>query len=614
MWALRRASISLRLRGFSAGTSRACCVKLTTSKVEAKPGIVESPQISCKGSLSFQKFHSAGQTSFNIIVREISSQADARSKKEDDDMEYELETPEGEVHDNGGEDFELISKQDSSYENEGVEDLNNGQELSDTEIDSTEKESQQKGIRSELFKEITRIPGLSVNSVLTKWVEEGKELSRSEISLAIHNLRVLRMYGKALQLSDWVEAKQKIDLTEKDYASQLDLIAKVHGLYKAETYVESIPKSFRGEHVYRTLLANCVNQNNLKKAEEVFTKIKDLKLPVSVFTCNQMLLLYKRTDKRKIASVLSLMEEENIKPSVSSHKILIDLKGKYKDIAGMEQIVEKMKAEGVELDIQIQLALAKQYASAGLKEKVEAVLKEIEGGNLEENRSACRYLFTIYADLGKADEVERIWAVCKSDPRTYECLAAIEAWGKLKKIEEAEAIFEMMIKKWKRLTCRQYAVLLRAYTINNMLTKGKDLINRMANSGHRLGPVTWDALVRLFVEAGEVEKADSLLQKAIRQAHMRPLYDTYIVILEQYAERGDVHNAEKNFYRMRQVGYTSRLSGFRFLIQGYINAKLPAYGMRERLKADNLSPYKAFMVQLAEVDAFRRTPVSNLLD
>ncbi|XP_028766658.1 pentatricopeptide repeat-containing protein At1g80270, mitochondrial [Neltuma alba] len=613
MWAIRRASISLRLRGFSVGTSCACCVRLTTNKVD-EAGIIESPQIPFKGSLSFKTFHSAGHTSADIIVRQLSSQADARSKKEEDDVEHELETPVGEGHDSVGKVVELISEQDSSYEDKGVENSNNELELSDTEIDSTEKESREEGIQSELFKTITRNPRLSVNSVLIKWVEEGKELSRSEISLAIRNLRVLRMYGKALQLSDWVEAKRKIYLTEKDYASRLDLIAKVRGLHKAEIYLGRIPKSFRGEHVYLTLLANYVSQNNLVKAEEVFAKMKDLKLPVSIFAFNQMLLLYKRTDKRKIASVLSLMEKEDIKPSCASYKILIDAKGKYNDVAGMEKIVETMKAEGVEPDIQIQLALAKHYASAGLKEKVEAVLKEIERGNLKEKRWVCRYLFTIYADVGKANEVERIWTVCESDPRTYEFLAVIEAWGKLKKIEKAETFFEMMMDKWKNPSSRQYAALLRAYADNNMLTKGKDLIKRMANSGRHIGPMTWDALVRLYVQADEVEKADSLLQKAIQQTRIRPLYNTYIYILEQYAKRGDVHNAEKIFYRMRQAGFISRLSSFQVLIQAYINAKLPAYGMRERVKAEIISPSKAFLDQLAEVDAFRRTTVSDLLD
>ncbi|KAF9625916.1 hypothetical protein IFM89_027693 [Coptis chinensis] len=35
-----------------------------------------------------------------------------------------------------------------------------------------------------------------------------------------------------------------------------------------------------------------------------------------------------------------------------------------------------------------------------------------------------------------------------------------------------------------------------------MLTKGKDLAKHMAESGQRLDPLMWDALVKLYVEAG----------------------------------------------------------------------------------------------------------------
>lgn len=97
-----------------------------------------------------------------------------------------------------------------------------------------------------------------------------------------------------LQLSEWLEANNRQDFVERDYASRVDLIAKVRGLHKAENYIEKIPKSLRGEVIYRTLLANCVAASNVKKAEEVFNKIKDLQFPITTFACNQLLLLYKK--------------------------------------------------------------------------------------------------------------------------------------------------------------------------------------------------------------------------------------------------------------------------------------------------------------------------------
>ncbi|KAI4348596.1 hypothetical protein L6164_009304 [Bauhinia variegata] len=619
MWALRRASVPLRSRGFSMGTSRGACVNLREiTCAEDKAGFSESFQRTYDRLLLSNTFYHTGHASlkFSVKKRELSSQADASSIKEEVDLEdgfSELERPAADKDENDDEELEL------SDDGEDVEEPQNELELSETEIDSAEKKSRETGARSELFKAMLKSTGLSVNDVLDKWVEEGKDLSSSEVSSTMANLRRRRMYGSALQLSEWLEAKEQIDFVEKDYASRLDLLAKMHGLHKAENYIGSIPNSFRGEIIYRTLLANCVRKNKAKKAEEIFNKMRDLEFPLTTFACDQLLLLYKRTNKKKIADVLLLMKKENVKPSLFTYRLLIDAKGGSNDIAGMDQIVDSMKAEGVEPDFQIQGILAKHYASAGLTQKAEAVLTEMEGrslkgGKLKEHLWVCRSLLCSYAELGNADEVGRIWKVCESNPGIDLSVAAIEAWGKLKKIEEAEAAFEQVLNELNKPSSRPYIALLKVYANNKMLNKGKDLIKRMADSEGRIGPLILNPLVQLYVQSGEVERADAMLQKAVQQNKVRPLFSTYMTIMDEYAKRGDIHNSEKIFHRMRLAGYTSRFTQFQALVQTYVNAKVPAYGIRERIKADNVFPNKALAGQLALVDAFRKTRVSDILD
>ncbi|XP_011027246.1 PREDICTED: pentatricopeptide repeat-containing protein At1g80270, mitochondrial-like [Populus euphratica] len=623
MWALRRASNPLKFRGLSVGTSRSCCAKseIVTSYVEGKAVTVKSPQ-PVSQSLQFHQSTNVG-SKFYLEKRGFASQAGAENSGSDDDLEdgfSELETPananESTVNALAGNEDQLISEPElSDDDNDDIgEPSQNALELSDNETDFVVKSSPRKRATTELFNAIVSAPDVSVQSVLDKWVAEGKDLDRLEISNAMINLRKRRMFGRALQLSEWFEANKPQEFVERDYASRLDLIAKVRGLHKAEVYINKIPKSFKGEVIYRTLLANCVVDHNVKKAEEVFNKMRDLEFPITPFACNQLLLLYKRLDKKKIADVLLLMEKENVKPSLFTYKILIDTKGQSNDMTGMDQIVETMKAEGIEPDIRTQAIMARHYVSGGLKEKAEAILKEMEGGNLEEHRWACRFMLPLYGALGKADEVSRVWKFCEKSPRLDECMAAIEAWGRLKKIDEAEAVFELMSKTWKKLSSRHYSTLLKVYANHKMLSKGKDLIKQMGDSGCRIGPLTWDALVKLYVEAGEVEKADSILNKAVQQNQIKPMYSSFLIIMERYATKGDIHNAEKMFHRMRQAGYQARIRQFQTLIQAYIIAKAPCYGMRERLKADGIFPNKSLAAQLAQVDAFRRTSVSDLLD
>lgn len=553
----------------------------------------------------------------------FSSQADSKSSgNEEDDLEdgfSELETPTDanvvSLSEGGN---ESISEPElSDEENDAVNGVEEAQDellLSDSEELVTEKKTPKKRVTLALFNAIVEAPGRSVQTVMDKWVEDGKELNQSEVFMAMVNLRKRKMYGRALQLSEWLESSKHLEFGERDYSSRVDLMSKVRGLQFAENYIDKIPNSFKTELIYRTFLANCVSSTHVKKSEAVFNKMKNLGFPLSSFTCNQLLLLYKKTDKKKIADVLLLMEKENVKPSLFTYRILIDTKGQSKDIAGMEQIMETMKAEGIEPDLAVQTILARHYVNAGLKEKAESVLREIEGDDLKDRKWVCQPLLPLYASLGKADEVTRVWEACESSPRLDDCMAAIEAWGKLGKVEEAEAAFERMTKITKKLSSKHYSALLRVYANHKMVTKGKDLVKRMAESGIVVGPLTWDALVKLYVQAGEVEKADSLLSKASQQRQMKPMFSSYMAIMDHYAKKGDVHNSEKIFFKLRQAGYIGRLRQFETLIQAYVNAKVPAYGIRERMKADNIFPNKVVAGMLAKVDAFRKTPVSDLLD
>ncbi|XP_011652177.2 pentatricopeptide repeat-containing protein At1g80270, mitochondrial [Cucumis sativus] len=608
MWALRRASTPLRNQGYRVRTSHVFGKLEVPYSWEANvAGFVTTATLSDR-FISFERNNLATWPSSGIYISShgLSTQAGAENSGEEDNVEdgfseldEALPTTRSEIADD---DDDIV---DDGSQNE--------LDLLEGETVLAEKKSS-KWVPSELTKVIWNAPGLSVASALDKWVSEGNELSRSDISLTMMSLRRRRMFGKALQFSEWLEASGQLEFNEKDYASRLDLIAKVQGLHKAESYIAKIPKSFHGEVVHRTLLANYVVANNVKKAEEVFNKMKDLKFPMTTFAYDQMLILYKRIDKKKIADVLLLMEKENVKPSRFTYIVLIDVKGLSNDIRGMEQVVDTMKAGGMEPDSYTLSILAKHYVSGGYKDKAKAILKEIEESNSRIPQWSRRILLPLYGALQMEDEVRRLWKSCEENPRIEECMAAIVAWGRLKNVPEAERIFNIVVKTFTKLSTRHYYTMLKVYGDSKMLTKGKELVNQMAKSGCRIDPFTWDAVVKLYVEAGEVEKADSFLVKAAQQYGMKPLFTSYMTLMDHYARKGDVHNAEKIFHKMRQSGYMPRLGQFGTLIRAYVNAKTPAYGMRERMMGDKLFPNKALAGQLAQVDPFRKTAVSDLLD
>ncbi|KAF6172450.1 hypothetical protein GIB67_006963 [Kingdonia uniflora] len=521
------------------------------------------------------------QSSFSSLGnRCLSSHAGARSDEEEN-------------NDNGVESDGELELCDNEMKEALGEATQNG-------ADNLESEDapKSKTVCTELF-EVIRVTAVkAIPDALDMWAKEGKPLDRSMILQTMANLRKRRMSLKAKLFAEWLQANEGFS-GEEEYAYAIDAISRSSRVGDAEKYMMKIPKAFKGQKVYDAMLFSLVSQLQTGKAEKLFEEMKDLGL-ISVIGCNQMLVLYKR-DNAKKCNVLSFMENNDISPNLATYRILIDSKGK--DIQGIEKLLEDMKAKGIEPDLSLQAVLAGRYISAGLNEMAEEIMKKIEVGDLNTNRIVCRTLLPLYAELGKSDDVDKIWKICEPNAWRDEHQAAILAMGKLGRIKEAEEIFNNMNENWKN-NC--FHTLLDVYLNNKLLGKAKNLAKDRDNGGHILPPWTMHALLKLYLETGEVEKADLILTRVTR-LNVKPRYLTYFSVMEAYAKKGDIHNTEKIFHWIRRSGYFVRLPIYQCLVQAYINGKSPAYGLRERIKADNIIPNRDLGLQLNRVDAFRKS-------
>ncbi|XLR37187.1 hypothetical protein HN51_023945 [Arachis hypogaea] len=255
--------------------------------------------------------------------------------------------------------------------------------------------------------------------------------------------------------------------------------------------------------------------------------------------------------------------------------------------------------------------LVEHYITVGLKEDAKDLLKKMEGEDLQKNPRVGRYLLLSYAKLGDIDEVRRIWELCQACPQREVCLAAIESFAELNKIDEAEAAFEFMSKRG-LLQLKNYSLMLKIYANNKMVKKGNDLVMRMTDNGIQIGPLTWDDLVKLYIKAGEVEKAETVLQEAVLLNKEKPYINSYTAIMEHYANRGDIHSTKMIWQKMKEVGYKFNSRQYEVLLQAYLIAKLPAHGMRGMMKADNIVLNPVLRRLLVQVDPFHKIETLDL--
>ena len=238
-----------------------------------------------------------------------------------------------------------------------------------------------------------------------------------------------------------------------------------------------------------------------------------------------------------------------MKPSCLAYRVLVAFKSQIKDTIGMEQLAEGMKSQGLQPGIHVIIVSASHYISIGMKDKAIAILKEIEGQKLTESTGGHSSLLSLYASLGMVDDQSGIWNDCKlkhtKKESIAESIAAIAAWGRLGNVEEAESVFEMALLMLKKLSSKHYSELLRVYIRHSQISEGKEFIKRMEDSRCWIGPLTWDGLVRLYVEDGDLKKADSILNNAYQKNNVRLMFKTCFFVMEQYAKQGDMQNTEK---------------------------------------------------------------------
>ncbi|XWS68629.1 hypothetical protein CRYUN_Cryun04dG0107200 [Craigia yunnanensis] len=365
-------------------------------------------------------------------------------------------------------------------------------------------------------------PRASIVPVLNQWLEEGKPIKQSVLQSLIRLLRRFRRFKHALEVSEWMSEEMNFDISIGEMAVRLDLISKVHGIDQAEKYFYSLSDTMR------------------------------------TFQC-------KLGKYEKLDVVMQEMKEKGIKPDAFTDNIRLNAYASSSDIEGMEKFLTKMENDvEISIDWHTYVVAANTYLKAGLTEKALQMLNRAEQLVTHgTRRHAYEVFLTLYTNLGRKNEVYRIWKLYgnlgKFLNSGYLCM--ISSLIKLNDFDGAEKILAEWESGYSVYDARIPNVIISAYCKRGFIEKAEAYSNSLIERGVTKEPdaFTWNSLATGYQIDGQMAKAVETLKKAIlaSSSGWKPNAGTWAACLEFLKGENNIEAAEELLQLLRVRGHFS---------------------------------------------------------
>ncbi|KAI3966087.1 hypothetical protein MKW92_044665 [Papaver armeniacum] len=425
--------------------------------------------------------------------------------------------------------------------------------------------------------------GEPVFSAFQSWMGEGLPIQRADIFHAINRLRKLKMNKRALEVMEWVIREKPYRPKELDYSYLLEFTTKLHGVTQGEILFTRVPSEFQNDLLYNNLVMACLDKGKISLSLAYMKKMRELGHPISPLVFNRLIILHSSPGRRKtISKILVQMKADKVLPHVSTYNILLKMEADQHSIDGLVKVFGEMKRANVEPNEITYCILATAHAVARLYTVCEAYVEAIEKSKTGNNWSTLDVLLILYGYLGKEKDLERILGAVKELPhvRYKSYVLAIEAFGRIGKVDRAEDLW-IELKSSKTLKSpEQYNSIISVYCRHGLIDKAKELFNEMERNEIKPNAITFRHLALGFLKAGMFKKALKTLNAGMNQItsttvkRSTPWLETTLLMVENFADKGDLENAKKLFEELKEARYSKYTFVYNALIRAYVKAKV----------------------------------------
>ncbi|XP_057873557.2 pentatricopeptide repeat-containing protein At1g07590, mitochondrial isoform X2 [Cryptomeria japonica] len=402
----------------------------------------------------------------------------------------------------------------------------------------------------------------------------------------------------AMKVAEWVVRERPYKLKEIDYSYLLEFTAKVHGMDRAEKLFMHIPSEFQNELLYNNLVMACLERRLIGKTLQYMKKMREQSLPIAPMIYNKLILLNESLGhKKSIHSILVQMKADGVAPNTRTYNILLKIKSRDYDIEGIQNVFDKMNQGNVSPNEITYCILANAYAIARLYAAAESFVEAAEKTKTGTNWSTLDILMSLYGSLRKEDDLKRTWELVKKLPniRRKSYILAVEAFGKIGCIDKAEEIWQELMLKGEKST-EHYNAIISVYGRHGLIQKAAHIFREMRASSYKPNAITFHHLILCCLKADLVDEGLKSISMAEnypvnnRVQLSTPWLETTLLIVETFANKGNVEFAEKFFTDITKSKYCRYTFVYNTLLKAYVKANLCPHDFLRRMILSGARP------------------------
>ncbi|KAA0035106.1 hypothetical protein IC582_003768 [Cucumis melo] len=368
----------------------------------------------------------------------------------------------------------------------------------------------------------------------------------------------MNLYDKAEEVIQLMQ-KDKVIPNLENWLVMLNAYCQQGKMEEAELVFASMEEAGFSSNIiaYNTLITGYGKASNMDTAQRLFLGIKNSGVEPDETTYRSMIEGWGRAGNYKMAEwYYKELKRKGYMPNSSNLFTLINLQAKHEDEAGALKTLNDMLKIGCRPSSIVGNVL-QAYEKARRIKSVPVLLTGSFYRKVLSSQTSCSILVMAYVKHCLVDDAlkvlrEKEWKDHHFEENLYHLL--ICSCKELGHFESAIKIYAQRPKRENKPNLHITCTMIDIYSIMGRFSDGEKLYLSLRSSGIPLDLIAYNVVVRMYVKAGSLEDACSVLDLMAEQQDIVP--DVYLLrdMLRIYQRCGMVHKLSDLYYRILKSG------------------------------------------------------------